>query len=86
MGGQKVEIIWGIYTFDTASSKEAGRVVKREIEFYNLDVILSVGYRVNSKQGTQFRIGASLKDLGKKLFGFSKMEIGADVILRILSA
>jgi hypothetical protein len=43
---------------------EAGRVVKREIEFYNLDVIISVGYRVNSKQGTQFRIWATrvLKD------------------------
>lgn len=34
---------------------EAGRSVKRDIEFYNLDAILSVGYRVNSKQGTQFR-------------------------------
>ena len=33
---------------------EAGREVKREIEYYNLDAILSVGYRVNSKQGTQF--------------------------------
>jgi hypothetical protein len=43
---------------------EAGRVVKREIEFYNLDVIISVGYRVNSKQGTLFRIWATrvLKD------------------------
>lgn len=43
---------------------EAGREVKREIEYYNLDAILSVGYRVNSKQGTQFRIWASniLKD------------------------
>jgi len=38
---------------------EAGREVKREIEFYNLDAILSVGYRVNSKQGTQFRIWAT---------------------------
>ena len=28
----------------------------REIEFYNLDAIISVGYRVNSKRGTQFRI------------------------------
>lgn len=34
---------------------ESGRRVKREIEFYNLDAILSVGYRVNSKRGTQFR-------------------------------
>jgi hypothetical protein len=43
---------------------EAGRIVKREIEFYNLDAILSVIYRVNSIQGTQFRIWASnvLKD------------------------
>ena len=43
---------------------EAGREVKREIKYYNLDAILSVGYRVNSKQGTQFRIWANkiLKD------------------------
>lgn len=34
---------------------ESGRKVKREIEFYNLDAILSVGYRVNSRRGTQFR-------------------------------
>lgn len=34
---------------------EGKRKVEREIEFYNLDVIISVGYRVNSKQGTQFR-------------------------------
>ncbi len=38
---------------------EAGRQVKREIDYYNLDVIISVGYRVNSKQGTQFRIWAN---------------------------
>lgn len=34
---------------------EGKRRVEREVEFYNLDLILSVGYRVNSKQGTQFR-------------------------------
>jgi hypothetical protein len=34
---------------------EADREVKREIEYYNLDAIISVGYRVNSKRGTQFR-------------------------------
>lgn len=38
---------------------ESGRKVTREIEYYNLDAILSVGYRVNSKQGTQFRIWAN---------------------------
>ena len=43
---------------------EADREVKREIEYYNLDAILSVGYRVNSKRGTQFRQWATkrLKD------------------------
>lgn len=38
---------------------EGKRKVKRAIEYYNLDVILSVGYRVNSKQATQFRIWAT---------------------------
>jgi len=44
--------------------KEGKRTVKRKIEFYNLDIIISVGYRVKSKQGTQFRIWANkiLKD------------------------
>jgi len=39
--------------------KEGKREVKRSIEYYNLDAILSVGYRVNSKQATQFRIWAT---------------------------
>ena len=34
---------------------EGYREIKRNIEYYNLDVIISVGYRVKSKQGTQFR-------------------------------
>jgi len=38
---------------------EGNREVKREISFYNLDAILSVGYRVNSSQATQFRIWAT---------------------------
>lgn len=44
--------------------KEGNRMVKREVLNYNLDAILSVGYRVNSKRGTQFRIWANqiLKD------------------------
>lgn len=44
--------------------KEGKRMVTREVLNYNLDAILSVGYRVNSKQGTQFRIWANrvLKD------------------------
>jgi len=44
--------------------KEGSRQVERDIDFYNLDVIISVGYRVKSQQGTQFRIWATktLKD------------------------
>ncbi len=64
---------------------EAGREVVRNLDFYNLDAIISVGYRVNSQQATQFRIWATktLKEFiikgfvldddrlkqGKKLFG-----------------
>ena len=36
-----------------------GREVARELEFYNLDAIIAVGYRVNSHQATQFRIWAT---------------------------
>ena len=39
--------------------KEGERIIKRDVEFYNLDTILSVGYRVNSKQATQFRVWAT---------------------------
>ncbi len=39
--------------------QEGGREVAREIEFYNLDAIISVGYRVNSAQATRFRIWAT---------------------------
>lgn len=39
--------------------REGSRDVRREIEVYNLDAIISVGYRVNSAQATQFRIWAT---------------------------
>jgi prophage maintenance system killer protein len=39
--------------------KEGGREVERNVDFYNLDVIISVGYRVKSLRGTQFRIWAT---------------------------
>ena len=38
---------------------EGSREVVREVEFYNLDAIIAVGYRVNSYQATQFRIWAT---------------------------
>ena len=41
--------------------KEGRRTVTRKVLNYNLDVVISVGYRVNSKQGTQFRMWATKK-------------------------
>ena len=39
----------------TQVQKEGNREVRRQIPFYNLDMIISVGYRVNSKRGVKFR-------------------------------
>jgi len=43
----------------TQVQQEGERAVNRKIKIYNLDLIISVGYRVNSKQGTAFRIWAN---------------------------
>ena len=50
--------------------KEGSRSVKRNVSFYNLDAIISVGYRVNSAKATRFRIWATgiLKEYIKKGF------------------
>jgi len=50
--------------FFSVVQQEGNRQVSRNIKFYNLDAIISVGYRVNSKRGTQFRQWATqrLKD------------------------
>ena len=46
---------------------EGSRQVTRDVDFYNLDAIISVGYRVNSTQATRFRIWAdSLEKLSKR--------------------
>ena len=39
--------------------QEGNRQVERDIDHYNLDMVISVGYRVNSRKGTQFRIWAT---------------------------
>lgn len=54
--------------------EEGSRMIKRMQKFYNLDVIISVGYRVKSKRGTQFRIWANkiLKDYLLKGYSINK--------------
>ncbi len=53
--------------------QEGNRKVSRNISYYNLDVIISVGYRVKSLRGTQFRIWATqvLKEYMKKGFALN---------------
>lgn len=51
--------------------KEGNREIKREIKYYNLDAILSVGYRVNSAQATQFRQWATARLKEYIVKGFS---------------
>jgi death-on-curing family protein len=57
--------------------QEGKRQVERDIEHYNLDVIISVGYRVKSKQGTQFRIWANriLKDFLVKGYALNQQRL-----------
>jgi prophage maintenance system killer protein len=53
---------------------EGARQVERRIEYFNLDAIISVGYRVNSKRGTQFRIWATNVLQEHLVLGFSLNE------------
>jgi len=50
--------------FYSVVQQEGKRIVKRKIKVYNLDAIISVGYRVNLKRGTQFRIWANKNSEG----------------------
>jgi prophage maintenance system killer protein len=54
--------------------KEGKRIINRDLEHYNLDMIISIGYRVNSIKGTQFRIWANnvLKDYLTKGYAIDK--------------
>lgn len=62
--------------------QEGNRMVNRNIDFYNLDMIISVGYRVSSKRGVQFRQWANkvLKDYLLKGYSVNRRltEPGAD--------
>jgi len=53
-GDEELEPFSTVAKFATVQN-EGGRDVVREIEYYNLDVIISVGYRVKSQKGVRFR-------------------------------
>ncbi len=56
------ELVEGSTTEESSVvQKEGDRIVRRIIKAYNLDAIISIGYRVNSLRGTQFRIWATQK-------------------------
>ena len=60
---------------------EGGRRITRNIEHYNLDVMISVGYRVNSLCGTQFRIWANkiLKDYLVKGYALNEKRLQSQI-------
>ena len=59
------EAVWAKFAYTASDGKTY------QVDFYNLDVIISVGYRVKSLRGTQFRMWATsiLKEYMKKYFG-----------------
>lgn len=63
-GELQKNVVCAIFALTTQHGAIKGRTQVKNVEYYNLDVIISVGYRVKSKQGTQFRIWANkiLKD------------------------
>jgi len=54
--------------------REGAREVSRDVKHYNLDAIISVGYRVNSKRGTHFRIWATRTLRDQLIKGYSLNE------------
>lgn len=56
---------------------ENGRSIVRQMDYYNLDVIISVGYRVKSQRGTQFRIWANQVLKEYLLKGYKRSVAGA---------
>ena len=63
--------------------KEGGRIVKRQVEYYNLDMVLSVGYRVKSSRGIEFRRWANKVLKEYLLRGYSVSQRMADMEQRV---
>ena len=72
-GELQKESVWAKFAYTAADGKVY------DVDYYNLDVIISVGYRVKSKQGTQFRIWATsiLKDYMLKGYAVNQKRLEA---------
>ena len=72
-GELQKESVWAKFAYTAADGKVY------DVDYYNLDVIISVGYRVKSKQGTQFRIWATsiLKDYMIKGYSVNQKRLEA---------
>ncbi len=68
------ELVCAFFALTTQHGAIKGKTQTTNVEYFNLDVIISVGYRVKSKQGTQFRIWANrvLKDYLLKGYSLNK--------------
>ena len=53
------KVVSAFFAHTTQHGAVLGKTQSKKVKYYNLDVILSVGYRVNSKKGTQFRVWAN---------------------------
>ena len=58
-GELQEDVVYANFAYTTQHGAMKGKTQTTEVKYYNLDVIISVGYRVKSKRGTQFRIWAN---------------------------
>ena len=71
------EVVVAKFATTTQHGAIQGKTQTKNVEYYNLDVIISVGYRVKSQQGTQFRIWATqrLKDFLVKGYAINEKRL-----------
>ena len=70
------KVVVAEFTTTTQHGAMSGKTQSRDTKFYNLDAIISVGYRINSHRATQFRIWATniLKDYIAEYTEFNKTQ------------
>ena len=76
-GELEEKVVCAKFAHTTQHGAIEGKTQIKQVEYYNLDAILSVGYRVNSKRGTQFRQWATqrLKDFLAKGYAINQKRL-----------